>query len=418
LYDSGSDCSPFFYTTNTTIKVHDVHFVGTIGTSYNHDNLPRACNDALILGGTGAGTTGGSGGWPGLGPPWKADLNWGFSGYGSSIKDNYFDNIRKMVFFQAYVNGVEVVNNTAAWSCGSGIQYGAALNVNPNGLALACSGNYFAANLIEATHYQYAGILGGTNNLYIGNQSWDADGTANFPNIQAWNITGTNNMVIGAYSNGANANYLDAYGTFDPSNFVLDSSANVNAYFAGGNLVLGALKLINSFNFTLPGPTLGIVEATSTGGQAAALSFRTHQTSTGPQNNGSDWRVGAGANADFQVAESKEGEYPFEIKASPSMHFADNVWWSSHTPGVSSCGTSPSLQAGSMDSVGNINVGSGGTTTCAVAFAHAFTNTPSVLVSGPVGTSVTSLSKSGFTVTFASSITGGVLSYWAFGLNE
>lgn len=83
-------------------------------------------------------------------------------------------------------------------------------------------------------------------------------------------------------------------------------------------------------------------------------------------------------------------------------------------PTVSSCGTSPSVAAGSTDTKGVVNVGSGATTSCTVTFNTAYATPPVVVLeaqgSTPLGDSVTT-TTAGFTATFTASLGSGSFDY-------
>jgi len=157
LLDKGSDCSPFIYTTNTSIKIHDNLFSGTAsGTS--------ACNDAIILGGTAVYAT-----------PLTLTVNSAFSGYGSNIDHNFFDKIRRGVQFNNSANAVTVKNNTWSATCG-GTSSSGAIQIGFSGYSQAQS-NVFGGNLIEVTNYPYAYLVYGTTNVGYGDTFWDGSST-------------------------------------------------------------------------------------------------------------------------------------------------------------------------------------------------------------------------------------------------
>lgn len=112
LKDGGSDCAPFIQTTNTTLYIHNVTFAGTASGA-------SACNDAIVLGGTG--TIGGG------------TSSAAFQGYGTVIDHVFFHQIRRGALFQSFANGVQFTNNTVDTSSGSNITttISAATNVNP-----------------------------------------------------------------------------------------------------------------------------------------------------------------------------------------------------------------------------------------------------------------------------------------------
>ncbi|MFI5461061.1 MAG: hypothetical protein ACHRXM_37110, partial [Isosphaerales bacterium] len=100
LKDGGSDSVPFIFTTNTTLHIHDTVFSGTASGF-------SAQNDAIVCGGTTI-TQGGLATSP-------------FQGYGTIIRDNWFDKIRRGVWGRVYFNGAMILNNTWSVSCGSNL---------------------------------------------------------------------------------------------------------------------------------------------------------------------------------------------------------------------------------------------------------------------------------------------------------
>lgn len=117
LIDGGSDCSPFLYTTNTAIYVHDNYFQGA-------SSARAACNDAIITGGTS--TTIGNG------------INAPFQGYGSVITANTFNQIRRGWLAGSYANGLIFRDNTFAVDSGSNLTklITAATNASPGVLTV------------------------------------------------------------------------------------------------------------------------------------------------------------------------------------------------------------------------------------------------------------------------------------------
>lgn len=177
IEDTSTDCAPFFLDTNTVLRIHDNVFIGTAsGTS--------ACNDVFILGGTG--TTNGN---------LTTSL---FSGYGSTIRENSFEQIRRVALLQSGANNIQFVDNNV--DANSGFSTGGAFEFNPTTQA---SGNYIAGNLFEATNYEFfsnvttnTGTV--TMNDFVGNGLFDSSATTSA--YFNWNaITNTNvtkNLVI------------------------------------------------------------------------------------------------------------------------------------------------------------------------------------------------------------------------------
>lgn len=154
LEDTAGDSVPFVQSTNTIVHIHDNAFIGSKNTT--------ACDqDAIVLGGS-TSNTDGSG---------TAE----FQGYGSIIRDNWFNHIRRAVFLAADANGVQVVDNTIWSESGSDLANGSAIYVDPNGAAgKTNTGNYIAGNLIELVGYDYGISLGTASaNILSGNNMFD-----------------------------------------------------------------------------------------------------------------------------------------------------------------------------------------------------------------------------------------------------
>lgn len=152
LKDSGNDCAPFVQTTNTTLRVHDVAFIGTATNG-------QACNDAIVAGGTSTIVDGSE--------------NAAFQGYGTTIRDNFFYGIRRGVYGRVYFNGVFIQNNT--WSSTCGNPTGGAIEIDATG-AGANTGNLISGNLAEIGSYKY--FFKGTSvisNSLVDNQLFDFD---------------------------------------------------------------------------------------------------------------------------------------------------------------------------------------------------------------------------------------------------
>lgn len=214
IEDTSTDCSPFLLTTNTMLKIHNNVFIGTAsGTS--------ACNDAIILGGTDA-TNGNL--------PTSA-----FSGYGTTIRDNSFEQIRRVVLLQSNANGIDIVDNNI--DANSGFSTGGAIELNPAS-GTSTNGNYIAGNLVEITNYKYfVNVTAASGkvqmNNFVGNGLWDASATTNsFFNFNETTDTNSNgNFVLlgqGTSGKGIAAHFGNNY-YLGPNNFsgsVVLNSAN------------------------------------------------------------------------------------------------------------------------------------------------------------------------------------------------
>lgn len=145
--DSGSDCTPFIYDTNTTIFANNNSFYGT------HNNV-AACNDVFVLGGTIA-TEGNAVG----------DT---FNGAGTVIDSNFFDRTRRAMYMGSFGTSAYFTKNNVFQSCGSNLPGGAAVELDgPTGSNT--TGNAIDDNRFEVSGYPYGGIKI-TNGQY--NQAW------------------------------------------------------------------------------------------------------------------------------------------------------------------------------------------------------------------------------------------------------
>lgn len=121
--------TPILYSTNTTLKINNCCFMGaTVGTS---------CQlDAIVLGGTLKPISSG-----------YDDANSAFQGYGTVIRDNYFDRIRRAVYGRSYCNQVVIDSNFMEKDCGSNLTGGACIEFDGS-LVGADEGDYCTSNRI------------------------------------------------------------------------------------------------------------------------------------------------------------------------------------------------------------------------------------------------------------------------------
>ncbi|MGH9541481.1 MAG: glycosyl hydrolase family 28-related protein [Terriglobales bacterium] len=164
LIDNGADCAPFVMTTATRLFVANDFFHGT--TASNPGSSIFSCNDALILGGVSATQ-------PGVGTSQDP-----YQGYGTVVRDNYFDAIRQGVLAQTYANSIVIAGNTWTPQSGAADQSHGAIAIVGTGPSSPDSGNYIAGNLIEDFAYPTAIYLeNASNNDLIANAFWDNSST-------------------------------------------------------------------------------------------------------------------------------------------------------------------------------------------------------------------------------------------------
>lgn len=152
---SSPPTTPFLFTTNTSLKVHDNEFFG------NSSKIGTDCDqDAIILGGTAAGAA-------------DMTVTSPFQGYGSYVRSNYFNHIRRGVLGQVYCNAVQIEDNTFWQACGSGLANGAAIEFFGD-TGSPDVGNVIMGNLIEVPAYPYGiKLKNAVNNTIAFNNLYD-----------------------------------------------------------------------------------------------------------------------------------------------------------------------------------------------------------------------------------------------------
>jgi len=223
IVNGGSGNYQFFQTTNTTVHLDRVTWVG------NSANSGTACvQNAILLGGnTSASSTLAT----------NASTA-GFQGYGSRITNCYFEHINVAVGFGGSANGVYLDNNTVSASCGSSASHGAPYVFY--GAGLGTGGNVMNGGIVEITHYPYAVSMidigaNNTQNYFFGLGSYDE--TMGSPTVGAFYFSANSiyNMVVPGF-NDPGLPILN--GPASASNSVMGStivnwSLNKGATFAG-----------------------------------------------------------------------------------------------------------------------------------------------------------------------------------------
>lgn len=152
LVSGGADDVPFIQTTNTTVRIHDCAVYGHAA------NSGTACVQDFLLGG-GTGTT-----------EYDMTAAGSFQGYGSVIKDNYFFNIRRIVYGRDAFNGNTITENTVSTSCGNSA--GGCIEVVGGSSGHTCTGNVIQNNTVEVSNYQYAVRLSNATMNTIRDNGW------------------------------------------------------------------------------------------------------------------------------------------------------------------------------------------------------------------------------------------------------
>jgi hypothetical protein len=86
------------------------------------------------------------------------------------------------------------------------------------------------------------------------------------------------------------------------------------------------------------------------------------------------------------------------LQTFPLIAFSGHPYGTGTAPGVSSCGTSPSISTGANDVHGTVTTGTASPTSCTITWAAARTNTPDCSVDSPSGTTVSSFSPTASTL--------------------
>ena len=178
LFSGGSDDLQFIQTTNTTVHIHHCCIMG------NRANTGTAClQDFIRLGGDGSGT------------PQSLDDQAFFQGYGSTLHDNFYDNIQFCHIYGSQCNGIEVGNETVSKTCGSSAANNAPFmfQAGPGGGAFAV---VIRACTVEIAFYLHAVSLDTTNSAYIDGISTYDDFAATFVSVVYCDAASVSNTVV------------------------------------------------------------------------------------------------------------------------------------------------------------------------------------------------------------------------------
>jgi Pectate lyase superfamily protein len=178
LEDTGGDSVPFVFTTNTVLRIHDNAFVGS-------KNATLCYQDAIVLGGTSTSI--------------DMTANAPFQGYGTVIRDNFFNHIRRAVYGRTYANGIQVVYNTVWNQAGSNLAGGAAIEFLGTNSGYTV-GNVINGNLIEMVGYVYGlKFTYAEDNQVTANNLYDP-GAGSLANVYFDGTAYSNNLHCGFYS--------------------------------------------------------------------------------------------------------------------------------------------------------------------------------------------------------------------------
>ena len=170
FYNDNTDTQPFVYTEQTTIHAHNNAFWG--GSNKN---------DGFHFGGDNVATA--------------------FQGYGTVIRDNYFQKIGRAAYLRKYANAV-VFSHNNIWNGSGGTTAIEIDGKTPD----AVTGTVFEGNLIEMVNYSYGfKLTNAHNNYFAGNSFFDGnsstwpyylDSTSTFNTfIEGYVSSGTTNLV-------------------------------------------------------------------------------------------------------------------------------------------------------------------------------------------------------------------------------
>lgn len=213
FWDDSGDDTPFLYTTNTTLHIEKNSFVGSKSRT--------ACDqDAIICGGTTTVTQ-------------SNGLDDAFQGYGTIIRGNYFNGIRRAVYGRTFFNGNTIESNTVWNNCGSDLTNNAAFELD--GLDSNCIGNIFVNNLVEVYGYNYAfKCAKAQQNSFVNNGIFDAFNGRTVAGVY-FTSTGLYNKIFEGYT-------VSSYGVVG----MVDDS-NTNMYLTSQQSVYSVYRQPSKF---------------------------------------------------------------------------------------------------------------------------------------------------------------------------
>ena len=307
--------TPFVWTTNTRLYLHDLRIIGNTALSG-----VGCVQQAIQLGGATAAST----------TLYGILSTNGFQGYGSAIERVQFSHIETCIGWGGSANGVQVLNCVVDVTCGSADAQGAPYVFQGVGLIGSPSGNVIRDGIIELTYYPYgvSFTAGGASN----NQLNIIDGVGFYDEASGA-------PTLGGVYYGTNAKY----NTLRPSFW---------------DTVLNGLQISNggpeaaSNNF-FPPPAFASTQAAGwnvTGAAAVSGTLSVGNTSAGN-------RIDAGDGAGVEIG---------QINGGSSGSGAGGSWWIKHAGAYAgSFGTYSATVGGTYSAVmlahGNagLNLGSG-----------------------------------------------------------
>jgi hypothetical protein len=210
LTDGGnSGGNPFIFHTATTLKANRISVIGS-------SNVGSAtCNqDAIISGGTGTDYT--------------TVANGPFQGYGTIIRDCYFDRIRRGWYARTYCNGCVFSGNTFWNASGTNLASGAAVEILGDASNNSV-GNHIDIPILEIGSYVYGVKLTKSSWNYIKVAPFDDTVTT----LNAVHLTDSNsgfNTIVGNHAlSGSKAFFSQATG--NTSNIWLNNDSGTFSFF-------------------------------------------------------------------------------------------------------------------------------------------------------------------------------------------
>ena len=185
FWSVASGGTPILATTETCLNVQRCAFIGHA----------QGYETAIVLGGTATTSYTGA----------STD---GFQGYGTVIRDCYFDYLNRCVLLQQWANNVVCEYNTTWGYCSGNAAYEMAPTSGAGGNDRGC---VFAFNLIEAGAYTYAFKIGNycSNNYFLFNSFWDTSSGSNTA-VYRFESGATNNLVLPGLTDGSIPLFSDA----------------------------------------------------------------------------------------------------------------------------------------------------------------------------------------------------------------
>lgn len=243
MYDPATtrQSTPFLYTTNTTLHVSRVAFIGSGGGGTG------TMQDAVVLGGTKKHAADNPGNYN--------DPNSAFQGYGTVVERCYFDSIRRTVFGRSFVNHVVIRDNFMDKGCGTDQTNGGCIELNA-GLDTAqptADGDTDTADLVMGNYMN--GLGGYAHSVKLVGCSWcnvvfngspDQQNNASFVSfVGAYSFT-DNTSVVRATTNCLVVSNLTSGASFNPQLFEDTASAGQNMVIGQGadfSMLRGTVKV-------------------------------------------------------------------------------------------------------------------------------------------------------------------------------